>query len=241
VLSLYFCGFQRLCFVYFSSGPLLLPQEEGQSRLLRVRRPHRKRSHGDKSLGALCDSCHKTSWMNEAILDPLGPVKPPQSTPCEAGDPCLLSWDMPKWHTYGTTHNEGDCFKVIKFGGWFVTQCTAVDNHNKGFMQVLSWLKLMKLLPIQSKSKLSCQKWRLRAPHLINSLTSRQALKHLPTCVLGAHQGASCCYWELFFTMLTSYFFNFQGKMRSGGQGKETWHWGLPISRLQGDFSLCVY
>lgn len=124
--------------------------------------------------------------VNEAILECPAPVKPNQPTPwgaemshsCwgETGQNCQPT---ESWAIKG-------CFGPLSLG---LICYTAMANWNKGFVQLLAHTKVRDLLSIHSKSKLSCQKWHLRTPHLISSLTSWQALQQLPTYMLGSSAG----------------------------------------------------
>ena len=94
--------------------------------------------------------------------------------------------DLPKWPTHRIMSRKKKLW-TTKFSSHLL-------QSNNSLKQVCVWAlaqpKVMKLFLIHSGSKLSCQKWHLRAPYLISSQTSQQALKQLPTYVLGSTMGS---------------------------------------------------
>lgn len=93
---------------------------------------------------------------------------------------------LPKWPTHRIMSHKKKLW-TIKFSSDLL-------HSNNSLKQVFVWVlaqpKVMKLFLIHSRPKLSCQKWHLRAPYLISSQTSQQALKQLPTYVLGSTAGS---------------------------------------------------
>lgn len=120
----------------------------------------------------------------------LGSSRPGQVTPANStrsiNEPFLLKGDLPKWPTHRIMSHKKKLW-TTKFSSHLL-------HSNNSLKQVCVWVlaqpKVMKLFLIHSRSKLSCQKWHLRAPYLISSQTSQQALKQLPTYVLGSAAGS---------------------------------------------------
>ena len=116
--------------------------------------------------------------------------RPGQVTPANSmrniNEPFLLRGDLPKWPTHRIMSHK----KML----WTTKFSSDLLHSNNSLKQVFVWVlaqpKVMKLLLIRSRSKLSCQKWHLRAPYLISCQTSQQALKQLPTHVLGSTAGS---------------------------------------------------
>lgn len=191
----------------------------------------REKSHGGEP---------RCPWMpKEAIMDPLAPGKTPQPAPWEAemSHSCWVE-TCSNCQPTGSRAAKGCC----KPQNWGVICYTATDNWNKAFFPVFSELKLMKLLPFHSESKLGCQKWHLKSSTPHQQPSSLTGLQTAPNICAGKLTGESNAATETIpSARSTSYFFPFQGKMRSGGWGRGKWHRSSPFSKFQGGFFSCIH
>lgn len=175
----------------------------------------------------------------EAIMDPLVPGKPPQPAPREAemSHSCWVE-TCSNCQPTGSQAAKGCC----KPQNWGVTCYTATDNWNKAFFPVFSELKLMKLLPFHSELKLGCQKWHLKSSTPHQQPSSPTGLQTAPNMYAGKlTRESNAATKTIPSARSTSYFFPFQGKMRSGGWGRGKWHRCSPLSKFQGFFFFLLY
>lgn len=212
---------------------LLPPWKEAQSRLLKVRRPH-----GEKNLMEEIQGTYATAGITEAILDPPAPVKPLQPTPhgAEMSHSCwretcpncqpTKSWAIKR------------LFWTPKFWGWFGTQqwITETSGLFKCFLS-WSWWCHFQVNPNQS--------WAIRndisEPHTLSVAWLPTGLETAPNTCAGKLSGEpEAATKSSPFAKLTSSFFNFPGKMRSGGRERKKRHRCSPISKFQWGFCVCA-